>query len=230
MLISLTTFASSCNASPRGDVKEEKREVSNFSAIDLAISADVFITQGKGYSVTIEGDSDLLKRIETVVNGNTLRIKTESWTSFNWGSQKVVVKITMPEINGLSCSGSGTIKAVTPITTKSLSTSISGSGTIAIDNLTLSSLEGSISGSGNLRFAGSSMADNASITVSGSGDVSLQGIEFKTATVRVSGSGDIGIKVKENLEARISGSGSVIYEGNPLIDAKVSGSGKIRNK
>ncbi len=230
MVVSAALITSSCNVSVSGESKEEKRPVKDFTGVELAVPADVYITQGETYSFIIEGDDEFLEKIKTEVSGKTLRIKTEGWFNFGWDNQKVIIKITMPEVERLSVAGSGDIKAVSPIKAENLVTSISGSGDISISELLVKDLTASISGSGDISLGGNGSAKMATVKVTGSGDVTLNGIAFANAEVSISGSGDVYLVASETLNARVVGSGDIVYSGNPLVDAKVSGSGRIRNK
>jgi hypothetical protein len=228
----LTCFVivlSSCMTSLSGEVIKEKRDVKDFNAIELAIQADINISQGNDYSFTIEGDKDLLKEIIADVRGGNLRIRTEGWARFSWNNSKVIINVTMPQVEGLSVSGSGDIKGVTPINSKSLNLRISGSGDIIIPILSVEDLDVSISGSGDVGVAGKGEASSVKARISGSGDVEVKGILFENADISISGSGDTYLEASKNLRARVVGSGDITYSGNPLIDAKVTGSGTIRN-
>ena len=228
-LLVVAFLTTSCTTTLSGEIEKEKRDLSGFTGIELAVPAELFLSQGSEYSITIEADKNVLEIIETEVRGKDLRIKTERGR-WNWRNEKIKVYITMPEIENLSISGSGNIKSVTPVVSQSLATRISGSGNINISDLKVSSFSGTISGSGNIKVSGSGSAKDANLRVSGSGDISVKGILFTDGDVAISGSGDVYIESSENLKARVAGSGDVVYGGNPLIDAKVSGSGKIRNK
>ena len=228
-LLSLAIVTSSCANSLTEERKKEERNVENFTSIQLSISADVYLTQADGYSFTIEGDKSSLEKVITEVRGNTLAIKTERLNQ-RFLKSDIKIYITMPDIEGLAISGSGDIKAITPLITRDLSLSISGSGDIAIPNLTLKSLNAAVSGSGDIAISGQGIASEANVKISGSGDVMLKGIRFQNADISIAGSGDAYVELSENLKARVAGSGDIIYSGNPLVDAKVSGSGTIRNK
>ena len=220
---------SSCGTIYSGETKTEKRDVKDFTGIELAISGDVFLSQGDNYSVTIEAEKDIIHKIETVVEGGTLRIKTEKGFNITWGDAKLKVYVTMPKVEKLAISGSGDIKAETSIKSDQLLLSISGSGDISIPSLAVTDLKAKISGSGDINVEGKSAGGNAVVDVSGSGDVSISGIEFTDAEVSIVGSGDAYIAVKENFTARIVGSGDIRYSGNPRIDAKITGSGELKS-
>lgn len=216
------------NTAPSGKTIQQERDLANFNSIALAISADVYLTQGNGFSFIIEGDEDYLQEVKTEVRGNTLAIRTSNRVSFRWDDVKVKIYITMPEVEALSISGSGDIIAKTPITSDFLTLGVTGSGDISIPKLSLNQLKASISGSGDLGLAGKTVASSADISVTGSGDVHIKGIVFDSVDISVSGSGDAFVEVSKNLRARVSGSGSIVYSGNPIVDTRVSGSGTIR--
>lgn len=229
VLLSLAIVTSSCANSLTEVRKKEERDVKNFTAIQLSISADVYLTQADGYSFTIEGDESFLDKVITEVRGNTLVIKTER-SNLRFLKSNTKIYITMPQIEGLAISGSGDIKAITPVVASDLTLKISGSGDIAIPDLTLNSLYAAISGSGDIAISGQGTASEANVKISGSGDVMLKGVRFQNADISIAGSGDAYVELAENLKARVAGSGDIVYSGNPLVEAKVSGSGTIRNK
>jgi hypothetical protein len=119
--------------------QREERKVSGFTGIGLAISADVYLSQANDFKVEIEADADYLEKIETVVEGDILKIKTKN--HFNMGfDKKAKVFISMPKINSMSISGSGDILAKTAIKTEELTSKISGSGNIKIEDLSVKKL------------------------------------------------------------------------------------------
>lgn len=209
--------------------QREVRNVSGFTGVSLSISADIYLSQASDFKFEIEGDADYLKEIETVVDGDILKIKTRDHFNFSFRDKKVKIYISMPKVNSLSISGSGDILAQTAIKTDDLKIKISGSGDIKIENLSVKNLNLAISGSGDIKLSGTDVAESASYTISGSGDISNEGLQCKKVEIQVSGSGDVRVWAVEELKSRVSGSGDVYYKGRPLIDSKTSGSGGIQN-
>jgi hypothetical protein len=228
--MSVIIIASSCTVSVSGETVKEERALSNFSAVNLAVPADLYLSQGDSYSFTIEGDKNFLAEIITEVKGNTLVIKTEGWINTGWGNRKVQIHITMPEVEELAVAGSGDIEAKTPIQAKDLTAKVSGSGDIFLPKLDVVNLDIFVSGSGDVEISGDNDAQDVKVRVTGSGDVNLNSIQFENAEVSISGSGDVYLVATESLKARVVGSGDVVYSGNPLVDGKVTGSGHIQNK
>jgi hypothetical protein len=226
VLVILMIFA--VQASQAQTAYKEKRQVSGFDEVSFALAGEVWINLGSGYSVELEGDKDYLGEIVTVVEGDNLKIKTEKW--FNTGNKKVIVRITMPALDGISISGSGKVTVNDPLKGEDLDVAVSGSGKIYLRDVTLDDVECSVSGSGSLNVAGSGTIKSLEMSVSGSGGYKGEATRVGTLDARISGSGSCDCYVTDMLRASISGSGNIYYSGNPKIDASVSGSGKVRMK
>lgn len=204
----------------------QKRDIDGFKSLSLGVAGDLYLKQGNSFSVELEGDKDLLEVIETEVRNGRLVIRRSNWRIMR--NAQVTVYITMPEINGLSVSGSGTLEAKGPVNGDDLDISVSGSGKIILNDLKAERVDCSISGSGNIRLKGSAN-DYVELSISGSGK--FDGEEFRTGDMEIdiSGSGNCRCWVEGDLEARVSGSGDIYYKGDTKrVDARISGSGKIR--
>jgi hypothetical protein len=209
--------------------QRETRNVSGFTGIGLSISADIYLSQAADFKVELEGDKDYLEKIETVVEGDVLKIRIPNHFNFSFSDKKIKIYISMPQVNSLSISGSGDILAQTAIKTGDLKIKISGSGNVKIENLSVKNLELGISGSGDIVMAGTDVAESASYSISGSGDIDNQGLQCKKVDIHVSGSGDVKVWAVDELNAKVSGSGDVYYKGRPIIDSKTSGSGDLKH-
>ena len=247
MISAFLLINTSCNKSVlpvkgNGDVETETREMSEFTRVANEGQFDVYIIQSDEYNVTIEAESNLVGRIRTRMNGNTLEIDTRDNLK---PTKPMKLYIRTPDVHGVSLSGSGIID-LGQIVTTSLDVRLSGSGEIrgeveaedvylsisgsGASNLVLHSntLETSISGSGDMYFEGA--GNSASFNISGSGSISAYNYELQDCTARISGSGDMFVNVSDNLNVTISGSGSVYYIGHPAINTNISGSGNVISK
>ena len=128
LLVPLFAFAMATNA--LGDNVKQTRDVPSFSSISLSLAADVHLKQGPKQEVVVEGDKDILDVLKTEVHGKTLKIYLDKW--FMRSYKKVTIYITMPEIDGLTITGSGNITAETPVNTSDIDFTITGSGDINI--------------------------------------------------------------------------------------------------
>lgn len=210
--------------------EDEEREVPSFSEIALRIPGKIYVEQGVKQSVEVVAKSSTLKDIITEVKNRQLIIRFPNrnyfWKNFEPG--KIEIYITVPEVDGLSVSGSGDIIAENEIKTRILDLAVSGSGDIVLEKLDAERVKAAISGSGDIIIEDGGVADDLSVSISGSGDVKARGFEAKDVMVRISGSGNCTVTSNGSVKARIAGSGDVYYDGNPSIDSSVAGSGSVK--
>lgn len=209
--------------------ENEERDVPSFSEIALRIPAKLYLEQGEKQSVEIVAKSSTLSDIITEVKGRKLSIKfpAKNYLLKNFEPGKIEIYITVPEIDGLSLSGSGDIVAE-EINTRILDLAVSGSGDILIEELEAERVKVAISGSGDIIIEEGGEADDFSAAITGSGNVKARGFQVKDVVVRVAGSGNCTVTANNSIKARIAGSGNVFYDGNPSIDSSVAGSGQVK--
>ena len=205
---------------------KEVRNLDKFNRISLSISAKVFIVQGSECRLEIEADKNDLAKIETEVKNGKLEIKTKNWTSNLKGN--IIINITMPELEGLSVAGSGSIIANSNFNCQELNLAVTGSGTLKMEKLAVQKVDATITGSGNIRLSGEPVAGELSLTITGSGNYSAEGLKVDEANITITGSGSAKIHVVRDLKTNITGSGSVLYEGEPMINANSTGSGRTK--
>lgn len=205
----------------------ETRQVGTFSEIGLGGSANVILRQGSPQKVEVEGMHEDVARLETVVEGKRLRIRRKPENNVRGRDYqgKITVYITMPDINALAISGSGSIKALTDVQSHVLSLSVSGSGNIELPEMQADKTEVAISGSGDVQVAG--ISADIVVSISGSGGVQATRLRAETCGVRIAGSGNARVYATKTLDARIAGSGSVYVSGNPQVNSSVAGSGRV---
>jgi len=202
-------------------------DVSGFDEVNLGGSGTLYVQQGAEFRVEFSGSDEVYDRMKFEVRGDRLNIgqKSDSWWN-SWRGGKYEVYVTMPEISGLSVSGSGEIEGDGTFRTGDLELNVSGSGEIKLASNS-ANVEITISGSGEVELSGSGNSIDARI--SGSGSVNARDFQVRNVDARISGSGNMYVNVTESIESRISGSGSIYYSGNPKhLNNNSSGSGKIR--
>src|SRR4030042_68278 len=205
---------------------QEVRNPDNFSKISLSMAAKVYVVQGSECRLKIEADENDLEKIETSVKDGKLEIKTKSWASNL--KDNVIVRITMPELTGLSVSGSGSVIAESGFDCQELDLSVTGSGSIKMSKLTASTVEALITGSGNIQLDGEKTAGERALTITGSGNYSAEAMEVNHARITITGSGSARINVINELKTNITGSGNVTYRGDPVVNASATGSGRTK--
>ncbi len=215
----------------------EKRNISSFTAIQITGSPDVQYTQTSGSpSLEVYGSDNILEVLETVVEGNTLKIGFKKNTSVQkTGTLKI--QVSGPALEKVSITGSGDLTFVNGmnsngnlalsvtgsgdiegkgVSVNELKTSVTGSGDIKIRDIQSNSVSASVTGSGDILLTGTT--SEATYRVSGSGDIKAADLVTQRADAQISGSGDIKCHVTEYLKGRVSGSGDIGYKGNPEID------------
>lgn len=207
----------------------ETRTVAPFTAVSLGGSMQVVFRQGSPQKVEVQGDTEDLARLETVVEDGKLRINTKRESgllnSYNFKS-KVTIYVTAPTVTALSVGGSGSMRAAEPIRAGKLRLAVSGSGSLQLASVSAETISSAVSGSGNLKIGGGT-ATSQQISISGSGGVQAEQLASKSCDVRIAGSGSCRVQATETLDARIAGSGGVYVRGNPRVNSSTAGSGRV---
>lgn len=253
----ITVFVSGCNligdgicTRPSGEVISETVIVEDFTAIDARDVANVILSQGDAFEVVVEGEQEVLDKMDIRVQNGELIIRLDGCFS---GNPTFDVFVTIPSSSPLTAvsvsgasdlitqnaieiddhfelksSGASDITFDAANSASTASVKVSGAGDADI-NLASESLEIRISGAGNAKIIGETKSLEAKI--SGSGDLMAYGLDAEGAFVDVSGSGDAEVSITgDDLEVEISGAGSVSYRGTPSnINTRISGAGELIN-
>ncbi len=211
--------------SGNGNIRTEKRNIGDFKSVKTSGSIDVEINSGDSYALSVEDDDNILPYIVTEVNDGTLDIHYKNNTSINNDHAKVYV--TAPSLDGVTVSGSADVDIRDVLkNSQKIEVNISGSGNIkgAVDAPAISV---DINGSGDVNLKGHTKDFDGSI--SGSGDINCGGLQSENATVTVSGSGNVHVFASVHLKASTFGSGDIYYGGNPQNpEIHTAGSGSVQ--
>ncbi len=224
-LAALVIFIQACgfnSINGKGPVTKQDRNVNDFQEIELECNADLFVSQGASYSCTVETNENLHGYILIDKDGKNLRIHSDK----NLRADKMNIYITMPTVEKLAISGSGSINGKNVFISDKLNLTISGSGKINMDKIKTEKLEVEIEGSGNIKLL-TGEVKQANYTISGSGKIEADKISAQEVVAEIDGSGNIYCSAAENLKANINGSGSVKYKGTPKTKFSVNGSGNV---
>jgi len=204
------------------------RDLASFTGLHNSISAQVVVVPGDKYQVKIEGESNIIGALSTVVKDGALQIGFPGFSNIRM-TRRLCITVTTPgELSEVANSGSGGIRADDVFQSTSMRVRNSGSGVIAI-GLRTDQLDLSMSGSGNIQVKG--RAKQLDCNVSGSG--SIRGSDLAVgehSRIHVSGSGSCTITTNGVIDGRISGSGGINYGGNPsTVNVSHSGSGRAHH-
>jgi hypothetical protein len=231
----------------------EEKKFPSFSRVAFRTGGKLYLRQGSPQKVEFVGDREDIEELDPRVESDRLIIGKDGWNSWSWGldndDRKVDVYITMPDIEGLSVSGSGDLIGENKITARNLDLNVSGSGSLALEADASGDVDADVSGSGRIELKGKcrdiqskvsgsgrvkldlTIAERAEFGVSGSGKIQASG-SAREVKVGVSGSGEIlgANLVTDVCDIRISGSGDVEINVNKELDANISGSGTVSYK
>ena len=207
-----------------GHSSTETRWTPDFEEVKSSGSYEVYIVPGDDYLVEVTAESNLLPYIVTDVDGNQLKIRTRGVHNLH-NTEPMKVYITMPNLRGVTLSGSGYIESE-HFSENNFNITLSGSGHIDT-SIDVDELNANISGSGKINIAG--FCNHSDMQISGSGKIRSYDLEQNTCHAKISGSGNMYVNVSNLLEANISGSGSIFFINTPDVHSSISGSGKVIN-
>lgn len=188
-----------------GNLKTEKREVSDFKSVDVGGVFKVEITAQKDFDVQIEADDNLLQYINTEIDGETLEISTTKRISSH---NPIIVKIGAPDIENLE---------------------VSGASSVMLTNLNNESLKIDLSGASNVKIEGNTK--NLNVELSGASRLDSGNLQSENISVDASGASKADVFASNRLEADLSGASKVTYSGSPKdLVKKTSGASKINEK
>ncbi len=202
MSVSIIALSAVVISSAQANDITQKLDLKNFSKVILDVPADLQISVGGDFSVTVSGNEERIKNTVFDISGDRLKIKRKkkNFSFFNKGYDgQMNILITMPDIEAMK---------------------IDGSGDTTITGVNNKELELSIDGSGNLSMRGKS--EKLEINIDGSGDVDVEDYRGKQVNVEIDGSGDVDIEGScEKLDIEIDGSGDVHAKKLTCIDVDV---------
>lgn len=205
----LVGFISSCEKdyiTGNGETKTEERTVAGFNEVSTEGATKIHIVKGTEFEVKVKAYANLLPNLQTIVQNGVLSVKFKNTSSVRNDNSEVF--ITMPVLTSLKSYGSGNIDATGEFNNnENFNAEIKGSADILLEKGTTGKLNISSAGSGNFKSFG---------------------FTAQQAEISISGSGNAEITVTQLLKATINGSGNVYYKGNPAaIQKDISGSGKV---
>ena len=145
----------------------ETRQVSGFTAIDLAGTGEVTVEQGETESLTIEADDNVLARLTSKVSDSTLKLDQKPGITIDT-KEPIRYRVTVKDLTESRCRAPEAFKA---------------------REMTLQMLPVDISGSGTVDLSGSAVEQD--IEVSGSGRYEAADLQSEKVTAEISGSGQI---------------------------------------
>ena len=217
--------AYSCNKCTKGnnDLSTFSKQIPEFTKLEMNISGNIYIRHSKEYSIEIQIDKNLQKKIYTEVKRKTLVVETtgciKKYKSFD-------VYISAPDIETIVVNGSGSVRNMETLKSKNFTAIMNGSGKINM-LIDAEKLKSEIHGSGVIKYKGK--AENHFVSVSGSGSLKSYKLFSDSLNAIMTGSGVCEVTVNKILDAEIAGSGNLYYKGKAKkISTEITGSGQVK--
>ncbi|MEA4918105.1 head GIN domain-containing protein [Proteiniphilum sp.] len=203
-------------------------EVTEFTAIESSVVANIHIRQSPTVNVTAEGSEKMLNILDVRMDGDKLILTMDDKKKKNLkSSDKLLISISTPILARLDFDGVGNIEIDGTFTTPELTIESEGVGNLRADNLDVKSIYISSQGVGNTTLGGK--ADKVEIKSEGVGNVNTSKLSARSTVVRSEGIGNVSCHASEYLKIRSEGIGNVTYYGNPT-DKELSKEGLGRIK
>ena len=211
LIIILCSLVSGCHyaakmngVSGSGVRKVEKRDLSPFTSISTDGAFEIEVVCQQPQALEIEGDDNLLPMVSTQVSNGVLRIN-------NVGSYStrtpMKIKISVPNIEGITANGAGTIE-VSRLKNDKFDIDSNGAPTIRVSGET----------------------KELEIDANGAGHVDAHKLRASRAGVDSKGVAKVEVFASDVLNVTVSGPSQVIYDGDPAVNQKVNGPGSVQRR
>jgi Putative auto-transporter adhesin, head GIN domain len=219
----------SCNNSRRGsgNIISETRTVQSFTAVNANTSIEVDVKQGTEISVVVEADDNLMKYVETVVEGNELKIRLKNVSI--WDHSTIKVHVTSPKYTGFEATSSAVIIGETTITsTDKISLKANSSAKIEMQ-IEAPIVEADASSSADIIVSG--RTKDVKADASSSGTINIEKLQAENASAEASSSADISLFASIKINAKANSSGDITYTGGATdVNKSESSSGTVSKK
>lgn len=210
MLIVLMSLTVACHSGflhqvrGSGNRQKQTRAVDPFTSISTEGAFEIEVVSQKPLSLEIEGDDNILPLISTNVSRNVLHIKNESSYSV---SKPIVLRISVPNLEGISASGAGSF---------------------GIEGLKNDKFEIDVNGAPNIKVSGETKL--VDIKTNGAGKIDTHRLRAARAMVNSNGVSNVAVHATDQLDVTVSGPSHVTYEGDPVVNKNVNGPGSVTKK
>ncbi|MBB3970587.1 head GIN domain-containing protein [Mucilaginibacter phyllosphaerae] len=224
--VSVTLF-SSCRRfrciKGKGEIRTESRKMKSFTKIDVSGGYRVVLKQDSSEAISISIDDNLMKYVETTIEGNTLTVHSRKNIC---PSGEATLTIGVKNLDGIAAAGAVDFKSDGRLNTKDLDIDLSGSTKIDIE-LNAAKVHTSASGSSEIYLKG--QAASHDIDMSGSGKVEALDFVVGKYKISTSGASECKINVLNELDVHTSGSSDIQYRGNPgKVNNDQSGASSVK--
>lgn len=186
-----------------GNVITETRPVPDYTSVEADGAFTITWANGPA-AFKITTDENLLRRVETSVQGTKLRIHSRGQLRPTDG-----IKVTLSSSNMSGARLTGAVR----MTAKN----VTGKGFY-------------VEGTGATRVVVDGTVTELMATMSGASRLEAEALQAETVEIAIAGAGRADVAASKVLKVAISGAGKVTYSGNPTVEKRVSGAGSVRQR
>lgn len=231
-VVALALMAGGCG---RGEAQQGPEETRNFAMKDfdrvtLAGADSIKVIYGRDFAVAATGSPETLDKLDIRQDGSSLvvtRKKDKGW-NLNWGkkSGSAQVTVTMPLLRAASLSGAGDLSVATATPEDAFSATLTGTGSLNIDNSRAKAVDLSLTGAGDMKLRG--IADTVRAQLTGTGNMDTVALAAREVDINLTGAGNISASATELASGTLSGVGNVEIAGAARCAVRKSGVGNVR--
>ena len=230
-LIAAALLAPAAAATAAERINEPRAIDARVAKIKLGGAVDLRIKQGATPSLVITGTRDMLDKVRTTQNGDTLTIEMEK-VSFHWGkNSSLKAELTVPSMNEITSTGVGSTE-VSGFSGGDLKISLDGAGSMNVNSqyknvnarlggvgsMTLNTgdadlIDLAMRGAGSLTITGN--AKTLKATLGGVGSLDARKLTADAVDLDLSGLGGASVYAKTSANLNLSGLGSASVYGKP---------------
>lgn len=197
----------------------QKREITPFSKIDASGASTVYFTTSDTLSLVVEADAAEINFIETVVQDNTLFIKSKGHFTHPFK-----IKVSGNNVNLITVSGASDFYTTNVFKSDSLTIESSGASKVQMD-VTARSIKATCSGASDLNLTGNTQ--NLYATASGAANFKSYKLNSLNTWATASGASTVKVFATQKIFANASGASTIKFKGDPK---EVSAEGSISSQ
>ncbi|HET9824793.1 MAG TPA: head GIN domain-containing protein, partial [Chitinophagaceae bacterium] len=185
----------------------------------------VYVRQDSSSSIRVEADDNLQQYIETRIDGETLRIRSEEGYNLR-PSRQIKVYVSAAAFKRFGASGACSLFSEGRITSPNeIAYDLSGSCDVTME-VNAPKISTDISGACTVKLKG----QTKDFYIRGSGSTDIRSFELLAENVDldISGAGDADVYASVKLSGTISGAANVNYKGAAQTDIHTSGASSVK--
>lgn len=202
-----------------GNIVSENRKINtNFNQIKVSNGIQVYLTQSKKTSLSVDADENIIDLLITKVEGNVLNIYLKK--NVNRGTRKV--HLNTKELKEITASSGASVRNKNTFKTSIIAINTSSGSSVNL-HLNANTVDCKSSSGSNIKLNG--LTNTLNVSASSGSSISTFNLETKTASVKSSSGANIKVFTSKNLTAKASSGSSIDYYGNPTSITKSNSSG-----